>query len=156
MRRRTRTQHHIGPDPVYRSEKVQQLIQRVMRDGKKSIAEKVVYDALAQASRMAKSEDIVALLEQAIQNVSPRLEVRSRRVGGATYQVPREVRPERRLTLALRWIVWAARSRAGKPTAVRLAEELVQASRNEGAAWKKKEDMHRMAEANRAFAHFAW
>ena len=135
---------------------MQQLIQRVMRDGKKSIAEKVVYDALAQASRMAKSEDIVALLEQAIQNVSPRLEVRSRRVGGATYQVPREVRPERRLTLALRWIVWAARSRAGKPTAVRLAEELVQASRNEGAAWKKKEDMHRMAEANRAFAHFAW
>lgn len=130
------------------------LINRVMHDGKKSVAEKVVHDAFERIKKITK-EDPVVIFERAIENVSPHVEVSSRRVGGANYQVPREVRPTRQFTLALRWITDAARKRGGKPVAERLAEELVAASKNEGAAIKKKQDVHRMAEANRAFAHFA-
>ncbi|MBI4059607.1 30S ribosomal protein S7, partial [Candidatus Giovannonibacteria bacterium] len=123
--------------------------------GKKNTARDIVYEALDLAGKKTKKEPM-AVFEDAIKNVSPALEVRSRRVGGANYQVPREVRPERRLALAMRWLTKAARSKKGKPMAEKLAEELVLASKNEGVAVKKKEDTHKMAEANRAFAHFAW
>ena len=126
-----------------------------MSSGKKSVARSVVYEALDIAGKKAKKEPL-AIFDEAIKNASPALEVRSRRVGGANYQVPREVRPERQVTLAMRWLIQAARSKKGKPMAEKLAEELVLASKNEGAAIKKKEDTHKMAEANRAFAHFAW
>jgi len=130
------------------------FINYVMRGGKKSIAENVVYGALEKIKANTKEEPL-KIFEKAIENASPILEVVSRRVGGANYQVPHEVRPERRFMLAVRWIINAARSKKGKPMAEKLAEELIAASKNEGAAIKKKQDMHRMAEANRAFAHFA-
>jgi len=133
---------------------VERFINYVMRDGKKSIAEKIVYGAFDKVGEVTK-EDPVKVFEKAVENASPVLEVKSRRVGGANYQVPHEVRPERRFILAIRWIIGAARSRKGKPMADKLAEEIIAASKNEGAAIKKKLDMHRMAEANRAFAHFA-
>lgn len=126
----------------------------VMRHGKKSVAERAVYNALALLEKESK-QDPLTVFEKAIQNASPLLEVVSKRIGGANYQVPREVRPERRFILAARWIIDAARSQKGKPMAEKLARELLAASRNEGAAIKKKQDMHKMAEANRAFAHFA-
>ena len=130
------------------------FINYVMKDGKKSVAERVVYGALEQVKAVTK-EDPITVFDKAIENASPQLEVASKRVGGANYQVPREVRPERRFILAVRWIIGAARSKKGKPMATKLAEEIIAASKNEGAAIKKKLDMHRMAEANRAFAHFA-
>ena len=130
------------------------FINYTMRDGKKSTAEKVVYGAFDLIAKQTK-EDAVAIFEKAMANVSPLLQVVSRRVGGANYQVPIEVRPERKFVLASRWIITAARARKGMPMAKRLAEELIAASKNEGAAIKKKQDTHRMAEANRAFAHFA-
>ena len=125
-----------------------------MEDGKKSVAERVVYAALDEVKRVTKEEPI-EVFERAIANVSPLVEVASKRVGGANYQVPREVRTDRRFILAVRWLIGAARAKKGKPMAARLAEELVAASKNEGSAIKKKQDTHRMAEANRAFAHFA-
>jgi small subunit ribosomal protein S7 len=125
-----------------------------MKDGKKSVAERVVYDALDRVAKESK-QDAVAVFEKAIQNVSPQLEVSSRRVGGAHYQVPREVRPDRRFILACRWIIGAARARKGKAMAVKIADEILAAAKNEGTAIKKKLDTHKMAEANRAFAHFA-
>ncbi len=130
------------------------FINYVMKDGKKSVAERVVYDALEKVKAVTK-EDPIKVFEKALENASPMLEVASRRVGGANYQVPREVRPERRFVLAVRWIIGAARAKKGKPMADKLAEELIAAAKNEGAAIKKKLDTHRMAEANRAFAHFA-
>jgi small subunit ribosomal protein S7 len=130
------------------------FINYVMKDGKKSTAEKIVYTALEKVKEVTK-EDPIVIFEKALENASPLLEVSSRRVGGANYQVPREVRPERRFMLAVRWIIGAARSKKGKPMAEKLAEELMAAAKNEGAAIKKKQDTHRMAEANRAFAHFA-
>ncbi len=130
------------------------FINYVMRDGKKSTAERVVYDAFALIEKETK-QDPLSVFEKAMANVSPMLEVSSRRIGGANYQVPREVRPERKFILSVRWIIQAARSRKGKPMAQRLAAELVAASKNEGAAIKKKQDTHKMAESNRAFAHFA-
>jgi small subunit ribosomal protein S7 len=130
------------------------FINYVMQDGKKSVAERIVYDAMAKVKEITK-EDPVKIFEKALENVSPALEVKSRRVGGANYQVPTEVRPERRFMLSVRWIIGAARSRKGKGMAIKLADELIAASKNEGTAIKKKQDMHRMAEANRAFAHFA-
>lgn len=142
------------PDMRYGRVDIARLVNRIMEDGKKSVAEKVVYDAFLKI-KAATKEDPVLVFERAIQNVSPHLEVASRRVGGANYQVPREVRPARQFTLALRWITDAARKGKGKPIANRLAEELIGASKNEGAAIKKKQDVHKMAEANRAFAHFA-
>ena len=142
------------PDAVHARVELGRFINYVMKDGKKSTAEKVVYGALDKVKATTK-EDPIKIFEKALENVSPLLEVASKRVGGANYQVPREVRPERRFMLAVRWIVTAARSKKGKPMADKLAEELIAASKNEGAAIKKKQDTHRMAEANRAFAHFA-
>jgi len=128
----------------------------VMLDGKKSTARTVVYDALDIIKEKTKTEAPLELFEVAIRNVGPAMEIRSRRVGGANYQVPHEVRPERKQALAFRWILIAARARKGMPMANRLAEELIAASNNEGSAIKKKEDTLRMAESNKAFAHFAW
>lgn len=130
------------------------LINYVMKDGKKSTAETVVYSAFDKIKESTK-EDPLVVFDRAMENVMPMLEVASKRVGGANYQVPREVRPERRFVLALRWIIGAARAKKGKGMADKLAEEIIAASKNEGNAIKKKLDMHRMAEANRAFAHFA-
>ncbi|MBI2048789.1 MAG: 30S ribosomal protein S7 [Parcubacteria group bacterium] len=156
MRRKIRNKNRIGVDARHQSEDVQKLINHIMWEGKKSVAERIVYAAFEEIKKKEKTDEPLNVFTLALQNVSPSLEVRSRRVGGATYQVPREVRPDRRKTLALRWIIQAARGRKGKPMAVCLAEELLQAAHNEGAAFKKKEDTLRMAEANRAFAHFAW
>ena len=137
------------------SEVVMKLVNQVMKEGKKSIARKIVSGAFDIISEKLK-KDPVEVYEQGIQNVSPMVEVRSKRVGGATYQVPVEVKGNRALSLALRWVLGAARSKKGKPMAEKLAEELMLAYKKEGSAFKKKEDTHRMAEANRAFAHFAW
>lgn len=130
------------------------IINYVMKDGKKTTAEKAVYDALNRVKEITK-EDPISVLDKALQNASPLLEVISRRVGGANYQIPYEVRPDRKFTLAVRWIIGAARAKKGKPMSEKLAEEIISAAKNEGAAIKKKQDTHRMAEANRAFAHFA-
>ncbi len=132
------------------------FINVVMWDGKKSVARTVVYNALDEIKKRDGSVEPLVVFETAIANVSPTIETRSRRVGGANYQVPKEVRTERRRSLAFRWIVAAARSQKGKPMAEKLATELIAASKNEGSAIKKKEDVHRMAESNRAFAHLAW
>lgn len=144
----------VAPDPVWNSVLVGQLINHLMLDGKKSIAQRIVTRALEQLGQMTKKPPVEAL-ETAIQNVSPLLEVRSRRIGGATYQVPMEVRPDRKVTLAIRWILEAARARKGSPMEVRLAAELYDAFQGTGTAMKKREDLHKMAEANRAFAHYA-
>lgn len=145
----------IPPDPVYGSELVQRLINKVMKNGKKSLAERIVYAAFDQVKRRTGREP-VEVLEQALKNVMPVLEVRPRRVGGATYQVPLEVRPERRVSLGLRWIVEYARERKDRTMAERLAAELLDASNGQGGAVKRREDTHRMAEANKAFAHYRW
>ena len=142
------------PDVLYGRVELGRFINYVMKDGKKSTAERLVYTALEKVKATTK-EDPIKVFEKALENVSPLLEVASKRVGGANYQVPREVRPERRFILSIRWIVEAARSKKGKGMADKLAEELIAASKSEGNAIKKKLDMHRMAEANRAFAHFA-
>ena len=156
MRRPIKKPHAIVPDIKYGSVRLEKFINSVMWDGKKSTARKVVYDALELMKEKTKVENPVELFETAIRNVSPAMEIRSRRVGGANYQVPREVRPERKQALAFRWILAAARARKGMPMHKRLAEELIAASNSEGPAFKKKHDTHRMAEANKAFAHFAW
>jgi small subunit ribosomal protein S7 len=140
---------------MYGSKLVQQLINKVMVDGKKSTAEKIVYDALEILARRT-NQDPVPALEESIKQLTPVLEVRSRRVGGATYQVPVEVRPERAQALAIRWLISAARARSEKTMAGRLSGELMDASQNRGNAVKKREDTHRMAEANRAFSHYRW
>jgi small subunit ribosomal protein S7 len=142
------------PDVVYGRVELGRFINYVMKDGKKSTAEKLVYSAFDKIKETTKEEPMV-VFERALENTMPLLEVASKRVGGANYQVPREVRPERRFVLALRWIIGAARAKKGKGMADKLAEEIIAASKNEGSAIKKKLDMHRMAEANRAFAHFA-
>lgn len=165
MRRKIKNKSIVLPDAKYESELLSRFINTVMWDGKKSVARAVVYGALEEIKKRLTASnaqagdtslDPMVVFETAISNVSPTVEVRSRRVGGANYQVPREVRPERRRSLALRWIITAARSKKGKPMAVKLADELISASKNEGAAVKKREDVHRMAESNRAFAHLAW
>jgi len=158
MRREKPIKRIINPDPVFESVVVAKFTNHLMWDGKKATAQRVMFDALEEVKKKKKSDSAgaVAVLEAAIKNVSPSVEVRSKRVGGATYQVPREVRPDRKNTLAVRWILKAARSKEGSPMAHRLAEELLLAEKNEGTAIKKKLDTHRMAEANRAFAHFAW
>ena len=142
-----------GPDEVYGSLKVSKLINYVMERGKKDTARKIVYKVMEE---LKKEGDPVAILDEALEKASPSVEVRSRRVGGANYQVPREVRPERRLALGLRWIVEAAEGTKGKPMADSLLAEIQAALKGEGAAVTKKETTHRMAEANKAFAHFAW
>ena len=154
-RRRVVAQRVILPDPKYKDESVAKFINTLMLNGKKSIAERVMYGALDQVARRTK-KDPIAVFEEALDNVRPQVEVRSRRVGGATYQVPVEVRSVRRSALAMRWLVDAARKRGEKSMDLRLAAELVEASENRGTAAKKREDTHRMAEANKAFAHYRW
>jgi small subunit ribosomal protein S7 len=156
MRRPIKKKTSIQPDIRYGNERLQKFINNVMLDGKKEAARKVVYGALEEIKKKEEGKDPLEVFEDALRNVGPTVEVRSRRVGGANYQVPHEVRPNRRQALAMRWIIQAARSKTGGPGSVFLADELIAASKNEGAAIKKKEDTHRMAEANRAFAHFAW
>ncbi|MBK1691374.1 30S ribosomal protein S7 [Ectothiorhodospira mobilis] len=144
----------ILPDPKYKSEMLAKFINTVMRDGKKSVAERVIYGALDQIE--AKKGDGLGVLEQALENVRPRVEVKSRRVGGATYQVPVEVRSVRQNALAMRWLVDASRKRGEKSMALKLAGELMDAADSKGSAVKKREDTHRMAEANKAFSHYRW
>lgn len=157
MRRPMKKRAAIAPDEKFNSPTVARLINYVMVRGQKETARKIVY-ATFEVIKNAKEGggDPVEIFETAIRNAGPQMEVRSRRVGGANYQVPREVRPERRLALAFRWIIAAARAQKGTPMHLSLAKELMAAAREEGSAVKKKEDTHRMAEANRAFAHFAW
>jgi small subunit ribosomal protein S7 len=155
MRKKRKFKRVYPPDPKFGNPLVGKFINHVMKKGKKTLAERIVYAAFDKIQKES-GQDPVSLFETAISNVAPTLEVRSRRIGGANYQVPVEVRPERRITLAIRWILEAARSRRGKPMHEKLAEELLAAAKNEGAAIKKKQDTHRMAEANKAFAHFAW
>ena len=154
-RRRVVAQRVILPDPKYKDESVAKFINTLMLNGKKSIAERVMYGALDQVARRTK-KDPLAVFEEALENVRPQVEVRSRRVGGATYQVPVEVRPVRRSALAMRWLVDSARKRGEKSMDQRLAAELIEASENRGTAAKRREDTHRMAEANKAFAHYRW
>jgi small subunit ribosomal protein S7 len=154
-RRYQPTKRGSGTDVRYNSAAVQEFINRMMHSGKKSTATRVMYAALALASERSK-KDAVEVFDTALKNVGPLIEVKPRRVGGATYQVPVEVSPDRRLSLAMRWIIAAARSRAGKSMSEKLAGELLDASNNTGAAIKKREETHKMAEANRAFAHYRW
>lgn len=154
MRHPVKNKYPRRPDLVYQSEAVSRFINTVMWDGKKDTARKLVYGAFDLIK--AQELDPLETFETAIRNVAPLMEVRSRRVGGANYQVPREVPQQRRVALAYRWIINAARNQKGKPMAQRLASEILMASKNEGSAIKKKDDMHRMADANKAFAHFAW
>ncbi len=156
MRRKVTNRNIVSPDSVYDSEKVGKFINCVMSSGKKNAARKVVYGALTTIKEKAKVEDPMTVFDEAMRNVGPAMEVRSRRVGGANYQVPREVRPERRQALAIRWIIDAARSKKGKPMHLKLADELMAAAKNEGEAVKKRDNTIKMAEANKAFAHFAW
>jgi small subunit ribosomal protein S7 len=156
MRRPIKKKQELKPDIQYESVKVSKLINYIMERGKKDTARRVVYAALNELKGKDGKENPVVVLETAIKNVAPLMEVRSRRVGGANYQVPREVRPERRLALAFRWIVEAARAGKGSPMSTRLADEIRKAAHSEGEAVKKKENVHKMAEANKAFAHFAW
>lgn len=156
MPRRNRpVKRPVAPDPVYNSEAVGKFINIVMRNGKRSLAERIVYDAFRRAGRLARKEPL-EVFDQAIRNATPMLEVKPRRVGGATYQVPVEIRPDRRLALARRWIVRFARQRGGKSMAEKLAQELVDAANNSGGAVKRKEETHRMAESNKAFSHFRY
>lgn len=156
-RRRVIGQRKILPDPKFGSELLAKFMNIVMLDGKKSVAEKIVYGALdIVASKKSGDKTPLDLFEDALDNVRPSVEVKSRRVGGSTYQVPVEVRPVRRNTLAMRWLVESARKRGEKSMPQRLAGELLDAAENKGAAVKKREDVHRMAEANKAFAHYRW
>ena len=156
MARRRRAERRSPlPDPKYNSVDLSRFINKLMLSGKKTVAQRIVYDALDQIENDVRLPPL-DIFTQAIRNATPMVEVKSRRVGGATYQVPTEVRPERRLALAMRWILNSARSRSGRPMAQCLAQELIEASRNQGAAVKRKEDLYRMAEANRAFVHYRW
>ena len=154
-RRRVVAKREILPDPKYGSELLAKFINMIMESGKKSVAEKIIYVALDRVADRRKNEPL-QVLEQALEHVRPVVEVKSRRVGGATYQVPVEVRPTRRNSLAIRWLLDAARKRGEKSMAMRLAGELMDAADNRGAAVKKRDDTHRMAEANKAFSHYRW
>ncbi|MEW6331249.1 MAG: 30S ribosomal protein S7 [Pseudomonadota bacterium] len=154
-RRREVPKREVTPDPKYRSETVAKFISVVMKSGKKAAAEKIVYGALNTMAERSK-KDPIEMFNQALSNVKPLVEVKSRRVGGATYQVPVEVRSGRQTALAMRWVVDAARTRSGKSMAARMADELMDAADKRGNAVKKREDVHRMAEANKAFSHYRW
>ncbi len=154
-RRREVPKREIIPDAKYRSRLLAKFINKLMYDGKKSIAEKILYGAL-DIIQQRTSEDPLRVFEKALDNVRPAIEVKSRRVGGSTYQVPVEIRPDRRQALAMRWLISFSRSRGEKTMAQRLAAELMEAAAGRGASVKKKEDTHRMAEANKAFAHYRW
>jgi small subunit ribosomal protein S7 len=155
MRRKVTNRNIAKADGVYNSDRLGKFINYIMLDGKKETSRKIVYGAM-DIIKEKTGQDPIEIFDLAIKNAGPLTEVRSRRIGGANYQVPREVRPERRLALAMRWITAAARSKKGMPMAKRLADELMLAAKNEGASVKKREDTHKMAEANKAFAHFAW
>ena len=157
-RRAAAPKRHILPDPKYGSDMLAKFMNMIMTGGKKSVAESIIYGALDRIGERSGQADEKALevLEQALENVKPMVEVKSRRVGGATYQVPVEVRASRRQTLAMRWVIEAARKRSEKSMAHRLAHELLDAAENRGAAVRKREDTHRMAEANKAFSHYRW
>jgi small subunit ribosomal protein S7 len=154
-RRRRPEKREILPDPKFGDQILSKFMNNLMYDGKKSVAESIVYGALDTVETRAKA-DPLGVFHSALQNVAPQIEVRSRRVGGATYQVPVEVRPERAQALAIRWLISAARARSEKTMSARLSGELMDASQNRGNAVKKREDTHRMAEANRAFSHYRW
>ena len=156
MRRPIKNKKRIKKDVQYNSEKVEKFINHIMLDGKKNAARKIVYGAFDQMKELASVENPMEVFDLALQNAAPQMEIRSRRVGGANYQVPHEVRPTRRAFLAMTWIINAARAKKGSPMADRLAQELFEASKGEGEAVKKKENTHKMADANKAFAHFAW
>ena len=156
MPRRNRpVKRTIAPDPLYSSEAVAKFVNVVMKSGKRSLAEKIVYDALTRAAKQSR-KDPIEVFDTALKNATPLLEVKPRRVGGATYQVPVEIRPERRLALARRWLVRFARQRGGKSMSDKLAFELIDAAQNTGGAVKRKEETHRMAESNKAFSHFRY
>jgi len=156
MSRRIKAQkREILPDPVYNSQLLTKFINVVMKDGKKTVAERILYDALEQIAQKT-GDDPMIVFKAAIENVKPTVEVKSRRVGGSTYQVPVEVRPGRRLALSFRWLIAAAKSRSEKTMRQKLAGELMEAAERRGAAIKKREDTHRMADANKAFAHYRW
>ena len=154
MRRRRPERRTILPDPIYNDIVVARFINYIMKNGKKSIAEKILYESLNLIEQKVKGETSIDVFKKALENVAPVVEVKSKRVGGTTYQVPLEVSQNRRIALAMRWILSYARSRKGKTMSNRLASELIAASNKEGSAYKKKEDTHKMAEANKAFAHF--
>ncbi len=154
-RRKRKLQREAGPDPQYQSVTVSKLVNRIMKKGKKSTAERIVYGALVSIEA-SESKPAITVLDQAVKNATPQLEVKPRRVGGATYQVPVEVPPGRALTLAMRWLIAAAVARPGKSMIERLAGELSDAAKGQGATIKKRDDTHKMAEANRAFAHYRW
>ena len=155
-RRRVAAKRKVVPDPRYSSELVAKLINCMMEKGKKSLAQRILYQSLDIIHQKMPDQDVMEILSKSVENVKPVLEVKSRRIGGATYQVPVEVRTDRRTSLALRWVVQFARARKGVPMAQALASELLEAYRGEGAAIKKREDTHRMADANKAFAHYRW
>jgi small subunit ribosomal protein S7 len=156
MRRPVKNRNIVKPDIEFGSDKLEKFINYLMDSGKKNAARKIVYGALDMIKQSEKVENVIEYFDTALKNVAPVMEVRARRVGGANYQVPREVRPERRTFLGMKWIIEAARGKKGKPMHIKLAEELVLAVKNEGEAVKKRENTHKMAEANKAFAHFAW
>lgn len=154
-KKRSSLKRDILPDPKYNDKLVAKLINKIMLQGKKSAAESIVYGAFDELHQK-KKDDPLKVFKQALENIKPLVEVRSRRVGGANYQVPVEVRPDRKMSLGLRWLIGAARERGEKTMAMRLASEIFDALENKGSAVKKREDTHRMAEANKAFAHFRW
>ncbi len=155
MRKRRAVKRDVLPDPIYKSKLITKLINSMMYDGKKGTAQKILYEAF-DIIKEKTNEDPMEVFNKALANIKPSLEVKSRRVGGATYQVPTEVREERRQTIGLRWLVQYARLRGGHSMAVNLANEIIDASNGVGAAVKKREDTHKMAEANKAFAHYRW
>ncbi|OGD32130.1 30S ribosomal protein S7 [Candidatus Azambacteria bacterium RIFCSPHIGHO2_02_FULL_52_12] len=155
MRRKQKYNREIEPDFKYNSPVIAKFVNVIMKHGKKTIAEKIVYTALEQVKELTQ-KDPMETFDLALKNIAPLIELKSKRVGGANYQVPREVRGDRKQMLTFRWLIAAAQSKKGKPMASKLAEEVMLASKNEGTAIKKKQDTHRMAEANKAFAHFSW
>lgn len=156
MRRKVKKKIEIQPDFLYNSIKIEKLINYVMKEGKKATARDIVYKTLEEIKKKAKVEDPLEVFDLAIKNAAPNVEVKSKRVGGANYQVPKEVSPDRKLALAYRWLLAATRAKKGSSMINRLSDEIIAASKNEGSAIKKREDVHRMAEGNKAFAHLAW
>lgn len=156
MRRKVKNRNIPQPDPVYSSAKLAKFINVIMWEGKKETARKIVYGAFDVIKEKVEGMEPIEVFDLALKNAGPTVEVRSRRIGGANYQVPRDVRPERRLALATRWIIEAARLKKGAPIHMKLADELIAASKNEGSAVTKRDNTHKMAEANKAFAHFTW
>jgi len=156
MRRKKITKREIAPDPKYSDIILAKFINNIMKGGKKAIAQKIVYNSLDIIKNKTKIKDPLEIFNKALENVSPLLEIKSKRVGGANYQVPYEVKGDRRRALAMRWIIQAASKKKGEAMPKKLAQEIINASKNEGEAIKKKQNIHRMAEANKAFAHFAW